>query len=254
MTISAISGFMSVNGPAGVPMKSGPAISDFLSGLYGAVAILGALRHTEKTGEGQYIDISMMDCSISTLDAFVAQSHFTGIEATGMGNRRNNYAPVDSFPTKDGHVYISASLQKHWENLARLMNRTDLLGNEHYRTAVMRKKHEDELGEIVSQWTSELNAQELVKMLDDNDIPCAPVQSINQVMNDPHVKARKSIIEIDYPGLGAYPTPNFVPRFSTLATPMNSAPTLGQHNEEIYKERLGYSQEEFTKMLDTQTI
>lgn len=245
MTISAVSGFMSLSGPQGTPTKCGPAVSDFLSGLYGAIGILGALRHSEKTGRGQYIDISMMDCAMSVLDAFFAQSHFTGSEPKAMGNRRNNYAPVNSFPALDGHVYISASLQKHWENLCKVMNRKDLLDDEAYATSIKRKNNEEELEKIVTEWTLTFTTAELVKKLDEHDIPCAPVQSINQVMNDPHVKDRKSIIEISYPGLGPYPMPSFVPRFSTLEVPLRRAPTLGENNEEIYCGLLGYSKEEY---------
>ena len=254
MTISAVSGFMSVNGPSDEPMKTGPAISDFLSGIYAAMSSLAALRHCERTGEGQYIDISMMECAMSVLDAFFAQSHFTGIEPGPLGNRRNNYSPVNSFAAKDGHVYIAASLQKHWENLAKLMEREDLLDEPRYETSLMRKQYEQEIEEIVSNWTINLRSKELVDMLSANDIPCAPVQSINQVRKDPQVLARESIIEIDYPDVGPYPMPRFVPIFSTLEVPRMSAPTLGEHNEEVFKRLLGYTDEEYQQLLANKTI
>ena len=254
MTISAVSGFMSLNGPEGEPTKCGPAISDFLSGLYGALGILGALRHAEKTGEGQYVDIAMMDCAMSVLDAFFAQSRFTGVEPSSMGNRRNNYAPVNSFPVKDGWVYIAASLQKHWENLTNIMGRKDLFENPRYETSRMRKDHEIELEEIVTAWSMGYTSEELVKVLEENDIPCAPVQSINQVMRDPHVVARKSILEFDYPGLGAYPTASFVPKYSSLEIPTERAPTLGEQNEEVYMGILGYSKEEYAALVERGVI
>lgn len=254
MTISAVSGFMTLNGPEGVPTKSGPAISDFLAGLYSALGILGALRHTERTGEGQYVDVGMMDCAMSILDAFIAQCHFTGEEPKSMGNRRNNYAPINAFPVKDGSVYISASLQKHWESLTQIMDRKDLYEDPRYETSKMRKNHEDELEAIVTEWTSSFLTKDLIKILEANDIPCAPVQSVSQVMKDPHVLARQSIIEIDYPGLGPYPMPRFVPRFSSLEVPEQRAPLLGEHNEEVFRGLLGYSAEVYQELIEQKII
>ena len=239
MTISAISGFMSLNGPEGVPTKTGPAVSDFLSGIYGAMAILAALRNKERTGEGQYIDVAMMDCAISILDAFFAQSQFTGVEPAGMGNRRANYAPVNAFKTADGSVYVAASLQKHWEALCKLMGREDLSADPLYADSNTRKKNEAALEALVEGWTLTLQSAELVELLEGVNIPCAPVQTINQVRNDPQVKARKSVMEFDYPGLGSYPVAALAPRFSTLAISTGRAPLLGEHNDEIFKEMLG---------------
>lgn len=254
MTIAAVSGFMSVNGPEGVPMKSGPAISDFLSGIYGAMGALAALRNCERTGKGQYIDISMMECSMSILDAFFAQEKFSEIKPRSMGNRRANYAPVNSFRVKDGHVYIAASLQKHWDALTTIMDRRDLYENPRYDTSSNRKSHEEELEEAVQQWVSQFTTAELIRILDDNGIPCSPVQTLNQVMKDPHVAVRNSILEFEYPGVGSYPVAAFTPKFSELQVPVKRAPLLGEHNQEIYIKELGYSEEDFKEMQENNTI
>ena len=254
MTISAISGFMSLNGPVGEPTKSGPAISDFLSGIYGALAVIGALRNCERTGEGQYIDVAMMDCAISILDAFFAQSHFTNEEPGGMGNRRANYAPVNAFKTRDGSVYISASLQRHWESLTKLMDREDFLKDSRYASSALRKVHEDELEVQVEEWSLKYSSSELIDLLEKADIPCAPINSVNQVRKDPHVVQRNSIMEFDYPGLGSYPIASFVPRFSTLDTPKERPPLLGEHNNDIYGKLLGRSQEELKSLLASGVI
>ena len=244
MTISAISGFMSLNGPVGQPTKAGPAVSDFLSGIYGALAVMGALRNCERTGEGQYIDIAMMDCAISVLDAFFAQSQFTKEEPKGMGNRRANYAPVNAFQTLDGSVYIAASLQRHWEALARLMGQEDLLDDPRYACSAERKRCEDEIEDLVEEWTMTQESSGLIDMLEKSDIPCALIQTVNQVRNDPHIVARNSIMEFDYPGLGAYPIASFVPRFSSIDTPTVRPPLLGEHNEEVFGNLLGRTAEE----------
>lgn len=254
MTIAAVSGFMSVNGPEGIPMKSGPAISDFLSGIYGAVGAMAALRNCERTGEGQYVDISMMECSMSILDAFFAQDRFSPIKPHGMGNRRANYAPVNSFRVKDGHVYIAASLQKHWEALTKLMDRRDLYENPRYDTSSHRKQYEEELEVIVQDWALQYNREEVIQLLDESGIPCSPVQTLEQVMSDPHVAARNSLVEFDYPEVGKYPVAAFTPKFSTMEVPVRRAPLLGEHNEEIYVGKLGYTKAQYQEMKDNQTI
>lgn len=248
MTIAAISGLMSVNGEHGRPTKTGPAISDFLSGIYGAVGALAALQHRERTGEGQYVDVSMMESAMSIFDAFFAQTHFTGVAPEGMGNRRANYAPVNSFKVKDGYVYIAGSKQKHWESLAKVMDRLDLLENPKFSTTTARKSNEDEIEGIVEAWTKNYEAADLVALLEAEAIPCAPVKGLKDVMHDPHVLSRESLITTTYPGLGEYPSPALTPKFSTIEVPKEAAPTLGQHNREVYCDILGYSEEEFLRM------
>lgn len=254
MTVSAMSGFMSVNGPEGEPTKNGPAVSDFLSGIYGAYGAMAALRHRENTGEGQYIDVSMMDSAMSVLDAFFAQNKFTGIEPQSMGNRRPNYAPVNVFSTKDGRVYIAATLQKHWKTLTEIMGKENLYTDERFEETAERKKNEKILENIVEEWTLQQTSDELIEILEKSGIPCAPVQGINRVMEDPHVKHRESIIEFDYPGVGLYPTVSFVPKFSTMEVPVKRAPLLGEHNEEVYTNILGYTEEELEEMKENKVI
>lgn len=254
MTISAVSGFMSVNGEHGKPTKSGPAISDFLSGIYGAFGAVAALRNQEKTGEGQYIDVSMMECSMSILDAFFAQNRFGKEKPTGTGNRRPNYAPVNVFKSKDGYVYIAASLDKHWQALATLMERKDLLEDTRFKTNISRKAEEDYLEDIVAQWVKEFSKKDLIAILDKAGIPCSSVQNLDDVVKDPQVIARNSIVEFDYPGVGTYPVPRFVPKFSSIEVPLERAPLLGEHNKEVYINILGYSKEEYEEMIKNKTI
>jgi CoA:oxalate CoA-transferase len=254
MTISAISGFMSVNGAEGTPTKSGPAVCDFLSGIYGAMTVLAALRHRDQSLEGQFIDISMMECSMSILDAFFAQSQLTGVEPKGMGNRRANYTPVNSFRTLNGHIYIACSLEKHWLSLVQVMGQPELAKVRRFLTTKDRKAHEDIIEEIVEHWTQKHTSAELQQLLEDNGIPCAPINSINQVKEDPQVQARQSIIEFDYPGIGSYPVVAFVPKFSTIEVPVRRAPLLGEHNKEIFCDVLGYSEEVYQELIDKKTI
>lgn len=248
MTISAISGFMSMNGPPGQPTKNGPAVSDFLSGVYGCIGALGALRYRDLTGEGQHVDVSMMDCGMSVLDAFFAQYRFTGVEPKCAGNRRDNYAPVNAYPTSDGFVYIAATLNKHWSALVQAMGRPELEKDPNNATGVLRKAHEEELEGIVAGWAKNHTTDDVIRILEDAGVPCAPVQGIAKVMEDPQVKARHSILEFDYPGLGKYPVTAFVPKFSTIPVPEKRAPLLGEDNEAVLCGMLGYTREQLKQL------
>ena len=254
MTISAISGFMSMNGPPGQPTKNGPAVSDFLSGIYGCLGALAALRYRERTGEGQHVDVSMMDCGMSLLDAFFAQYRFTGVEPKCAGNRRDNYAPVNAYPTADGYIYIAATLNKHWKALTEAMGRPELAEDPRNATGTLRKEHEEELEGIVAAWAKRYQTAKLVHILEDAGVPCAPVHGVAQVMEDPQVKARHSILEFDYPGLGQYPVTAFVPKFSSIQVPEKRAPLLGEDNRAVYCDMLGYTPEQFEKMEQEGTI
>ena len=247
MTITAISGVMSVSGWPDEPMRSGVSMVDFAAGMYGAISALGALRHRENTGEGQYIDISMMETAMSYLDAYLAENKFTDVEPRGVGNRRPNYAPLNLFPTNDGNIMISCLTESHWHKLTELMERKDLIDVPGYETALDRKRNQEGLEKIIADWTKEFSTDELAKKLEEIGIPSAPVLSVRQVIKHPQVIARESILEFDYPEIGAYPTARFVPRFSTLEVPEIRAPLLGEHNNEIYG-RLGYSAEEIEKL------
>lgn len=254
MIVSAMSGFMSVNGPEGEPTKSGPAVSDFLSGIYGAFGALAALYHRANTGEGQFIDVSMLDCSVSILDAFLAQYQFTGIVPKGTGNRRNNYAPVNSFKSADGYVYLSTSTEEQWTHLANAMGQPELLTDERFNGRAVRKAHEEEIEAIVTSWTTQHTTKDLIVILEKADVPCAPINNIKDIMEDPQILYRETIQSFDYPGLGQYPTVPFVPRFSTIDTAFERAPELGEHNEEVYMGKLGLSREQYDELLDKKVI
>ena len=248
MTISAMSGLMSVNGTPGNPTKMGPAVVDFLSGIYGAIGAMSALRYRDINGVGQHVDVAMVDAAISILDAFMAQYRFTGIEPKANGNRRAGYAPVNAYPTADGAVFISASMNKHWQALARVMGREDLLAEEKYAVPEGRKQDEEYLENAVAQWAKQHTTAEIVTQLDAVSCPCAPVNSISGVMQDEQICYRKSILEFDYPGLGSYPVAAHVPKYSEMEVNTQRAPLLGEHNEEILGGILGLTPEQIAAL------
>lgn len=244
MTIAAISGLMSVNGLEGtVPTKTGAAFSDFISGIYAALGIVIALRKRDSTGEGSYIDVGMFDSIVSVLDDFIPKYKVTGKEPTRFGNRRAGFAPVNVFSTKDGYVYIAGSFQKQWEALARLIGKEELISDPRFLTNSDRKAHEETLEAFVENWSSNLTNIEVVSLLENAHIPCAPVKTIGELVDDEHIKARNTIVECDYPGIGTYAMAANPIRISDYEQPVERAPLLGEHNEEVLSKFLGYSLE-----------
>lgn len=255
MTIAAISGLMSVNGMEGsVPTKTGAAFSDFISGIYAALGIVAALRKRDQTGEGAYIDVGMLDSIVSVLDDFIPKYMVTGKEPTRFGNRRAGFAPVNVFPVKDGYVYIAGSFQKQWEALAKLIGQENLIIDPRFLKNSDRKQHEEILESIVEEWSSKLTSQEVVSQLENAGIPCAPVKSIGELVNDEHIQARGGIIECDYPGIGKYSMAANPIRISDYQQPVERAPLLGEHNEDILTSLLGYSNEKIQALKDDGAI
>lgn len=248
MTAVAMGGFMAVNGLPEIPLKTGPAVSDFLSGLYGALAVVSALRYRDKTGKGQFIDISMMDSVMSILESSFAEYTVLGREPQRIGNRRPNNAVSTVFKAKDNYIYIAAMFQSQWENMCRLMNREDLLADPRIATMQMRYQHADELEKIVADWAIDKTVAEIVELLEKFSIPNAPVQRIPEVIEDPNVKARDSIVYFDYPGIGKYPVAAFTPRFSEIPWEMKRPDLLGESNKDVFCNLLDYTEAEFKTM------
>ena len=249
MTIAAISGIMSLNGLDGtVPTKTGAAFSDFISGIYAALGIVASLRKTAETGEGAYIDISMMDSIISVLDAFIPLYKQTGKIPARSGNRRAGFAPVNVFEVKDGYVYVAASFQVHWESLAKLMGREELISDPRFDTTAHRKENEPEVEAIVAEWIAPFTSKEAVDLMEANGVPCAPVKNIKEVIEDEHVVARGSVVSFEYPGIGEYPMAASPIRISGTEARVERAPLLGEHNESVLFDWLSLSREEVEKL------
>lgn len=249
MTVAAISGLMSLNGLEGtVPTKTGVAFSDFISGIYAALGIVAAVRKREVSGEGSYVDIGMMDSIVSVLDAFIPQYSLTGKEPIRFGNRRAGFAPANVFPVRDGYIYIAASFQTQWEALAKAMGKEQLLTESRFEKNSDRKKNEPELEAIVEEWTMSLTSKEAIALLEKAAVPCAPVKSVKEVVEDEHIVARNSIVTCDYPGIGEYPMAACPVRFEGVEQPLMRAPLLGEHNQEVLVGWLGYSKDEVSAL------
>ena len=247
----AMGGFMSVTGfPDNPPTKAGPGLADFVSPLYTTISILAALRHREKGGKGQHIDISMQDCIWAiTAVQFAAIYFHTGEVPPRVGNRQLEATPFGTFPARDGYVVIAVVTVGQWENFLRVIGREDLIGVEEYATQVERLKRWQEVDAMIEEWTKKRSVKEIVETLNNAHLPCSPVPTFDEVANDPQLLSREMVIEVEQLLSGNLKVPGSVFKLSeTPGEAKYSAPFLGEHNYEIFRDLLGYGEAEINKL------
>ena len=259
VTIQAISGVMSSTGfPEGPPVKAGPAFSDIMGAIHLFGGITTALYQREKTGKGQLVEVSMHDTMYpvmaSALGGFY-RSNGTLPERTGNQHSGLAIAPYNVYPVKDGYVAIFCDAQRHWEALAKYIGMEDLLEDPRFETNVDRAENMDIIDKILTDWLAEKKKWEVIEGFYKARIPAAPVLSISEVADDPHLKARKMIVEVEHPRAGKVKVPGSPIRLSD--SPLEEvvpAPLLGQHTDQVLKEYVGLSEEKLLDLRDKQVI
>ncbi len=244
--VEAMSGFASRNGfEDREPVLPPLAMADMIAGLYGAMATVIAVRDIEVNGgRGQVIDLSLLDAMFSILGPEAAIHKLTGRIRKRVGSASEATAPRNVYATKDGGwVAISASTQAMTERLFAAIGRADLNENPDFKTNAERIKRRGEVDAIVGGWIEARTLAENIAFFEEAGVTAAPVYDIGQFLEDPHVQERGIVFEAPDDEMGEVPMHAVVPRLSRtpggLRTP---APTVGQHNEEVYT-RIGYSDE-----------
>ena len=258
LTVQAMSGIMSITGfPDRPPVKAGPAMADFSAGIHLYGAVLTALYEREKTGQGRLVEVSMQDAVYATLSSSLGLMHGDGEAPPRTGNRHSGLAesPYNVYPTRDGYIAIICVGETHWQTLARLMGREELLADPRFATLKSRVAHMDLVDEIVGGWTRGWDKQALFELMIGNHVPCAPVRDLKEVVNDPHMHARGSLARIDHPELGVITVPRSALRFEDSALPeLTPSGTLGAENDRIYGEWLGLSEQEIAGLREEGVI
>jgi len=235
--VEAMSGFAALNGFEDRPPVLPPlALADMVAGLYGAMAVLVALRHREVgAGSGQVIDLPLFDPLFSLLSAEAPIYRLTGEIKRRTGSRSNTSAPRNVYRTRDGRwLALSASMQVMAERLFRAMGREDLIHDPRFRTNADRLAHVEELDEIVQDFIARRTLDENLAFFEKAGVTVAPVYDIEQILADPHFREREVIVEMPDADMGRVPMHNVVPRLSASPGSLRlPAPALGQHTEEI---------------------
>jgi crotonobetainyl-CoA:carnitine CoA-transferase CaiB-like acyl-CoA transferase len=258
MTIQAASGIMSVTGfPDGPPVKAGPTLVDFMGGIHLYAGIVTALYDRDRSGVGRLVEVAMQEAVWPTLAASYDYYYRTGEIPPRTGNRQSglNSAPYNVYATADGHVAVHVVTEAHFQNLLKAMGREDLAADSRFATNAERVAHMDETDALVEAWTRTLPKMEVFARTKAYRIPCAPVRTAPEVMNDPHMHMRGMLARIDHPELGEIVVPTTPLRLHG-AEPVDPgpSPTIGQHNAEIYGGWLGLSRAEIVELQKTGVI
>jgi crotonobetainyl-CoA:carnitine CoA-transferase CaiB-like acyl-CoA transferase len=247
----AMGGMTAVTGFPDSPARCGVSIADFSSGFFTAMAIMAALFHRQQTGQGQTIDISMQDCIWQLTSIEYSPYYFlNGQVPKRLGNGHSAMIPSNLYTTKDGdRVFISAGVLVQVHRLYTAMGRKDLIDTPLGANQNERYQHRDEIDAIIGEWTKTKTADEIMTLLKSFDVPCTKLPTFDEVCNDPQLLSRNMMIEVEQALSGKVMVPGSLFKLSrTPGSVQYPAPYLGQHNEEILSEILGYNEEEIARL------
>jgi CoA:oxalate CoA-transferase len=247
----ARAGSMVINGFPGDPfLKTGIPYIDVSSGLFAALGVLLALYYREKTGRGQSIDVSLFDTAF-----FATQSVGTLLLYTLFGEIRKQignrgfHSYNGCFKAKDRWVQIATPTNSIWKRFLRAISREDMADDPRFKNDMERFYNADHIDPIVKEWVEQRTADEVINLLQKARVPCGVVNTIDQSLTDPQVKAREMIKFVDYPELGKIPVPGIPIKLSLTPGSINTpSPKLGEHNEEVYGGLLGFSSEKLFEL------
>jgi len=241
--IQAMGGIMSLTGePNGSPQKAGVPVADLFAGLYGCIGILAALNHRTATGQGQQIDIGMLDTHVAWLANQGMNYLSTGENPPRLGNQHPNISPYQEFPTRDGYIILAVGNDPTFERFCKAFGQAHLLADERFATNPKRVANRDLVTQTLTPVMKSRTTAEWVEALEAQKIGCGPINTLKDVFADPHVKARNMTLEMQH-GSGATVTvvANPVKLSATPPTYRSAPPVLGEHTEAVLSGILGMS-------------
>jgi benzylsuccinate CoA-transferase BbsF subunit len=226
--------------------------TDFISPWYLTIAVVGALLHRRKTGRGMYLDQAQIEAGVTFLGPYLLDYAVNGRIAGRMGNRDRYMVPHGAYPCLgiDRWVVIAVRSEMEWESLCRVMDHPEWLEDGRFSTLLARKKNEDALDELIGTWTRHYPPEQIMAALQCAGIPCGPVERPEDLFNDPQLKHREHFRILEHKVIGKHSYN--APAYRLSKTPDNiskPAPCLGEDNEYIYREILGFSDEEIADLL-----
>ena len=255
--IQAMGGVMSLTGvPDGEPMKVAVPICDLMAGMYASVGILAAVRHQAETGEGQFIDIGMLDTHVGWLANQGMNYLATGENPERIGNQHPNILPYQVMPTSDGYIVLSVGNDPTFARFCKLAECEELLEDERFQTNAARVSNRDLVTETLNEITKKKPSEWWLENLEKEKIGSGPINTLEQVFADPHVIAREMVIEMDHPATGSKPMKLIANPIKLSATPptyRKPPPLLGQHTDEVLQEA-GLSADEIAKLKEDGTV
>ncbi|SFP52206.1 CaiB/BaiF CoA transferase family protein [Pseudomonas borbori] len=252
--IQGLGGLMSLTGRAddeagAGPVKVGVALTDILTGLYSSAAILAALASRDQTGQGQHIDMALLDVQVACLANQAMNYLTTGVAPRRLGNAHPNIVPYQDFPTADGDIILTVGNDGQFRKFCEVAGLPALAVDPRFSTNQARVAHRAELIPLLRQATVFKTTAEWLAALEQAGVPCGPINDLQQVFADPQVQARGLRVELPHPLAGSVPQVASPIRLS--ATPVqyrNAPPLLGEHTEQVLQQWLGLSLEQIAEL------
>ena len=250
---AAVGGLSYVSGyPDRPPVTPGtPTVPDYLAGVFGALGALLALRHADRTGQGQVVDLGLYEPVLRILDDVIAVHGATGRVRERIGSGTESVVPHNHYRCRDGRwIAIACTNDRMFERLLQALGRPELKGDARMASARARLEHRELVDGLVADWVGERDAAEALRVLEACEVPSSLVASVRDLFEDPQVRARENILRLAAPWVGALTMPGVVPRLTlTPGRVERVGPTApGEHNEEIYGGRLGLSGAELARL------
>ena len=250
--VSSYAGLPFVSGyPGGPPVNMGGNWPDYLVSVIMVFSILSALRYRQKTGRGQYIEVSMAEVIASAIPEAFLEYAMNGREMERIGNHDPHMAPHNVYPCQGHDQWVAVAVgADQWRTACEAMRHPEWVEDPRFDTLDRRKQNEEELDRMVSEWTEQRTAQDITRVLQRAGIAAGPVMSIFDLMDDPHLKARGFVIEMDHPEVGRRTVAGLPAKFSNIPELAYApAPLLGQHNELIFGELLALGRERVQRLV-----
>ena len=239
----AMGGMMSITGwPNTPPTRVGMSLGDITASLYTAIGINAALYQREKTGMGQKIDVAMLDCQVSILENALARFQVENKPPEPLGNRHPTITPFQAFKANDGYFVIAIGNDNLWKDFCLTINRADLITDEKFKTNGLRTQNVDELAKTLESIFVTKSVKEWLHLIEEAMVPCAPINTVDKLFDDAQIKSRNMIVNVDDMQAGSLKIAGNPIKMTTIQeeSQRKPAPEIGENNEEIYQQLLGF--------------
>jgi len=258
--IQGMAGLMSItghpgDGPEAGPVKVGVALSDVMTGLYAVIGVQAALAHRDRTGEGQHVDLALLDVQVATL-ANQAMNYLASDKAPGrMGNAHPNIVPYQAFATSDGHMILAVGNDNQFAKFCDVAGLEGLSEDERFKTNAGRVKNRDSLVPVLQERIAQDTLDWWIENLEGAHVPCGPINTIDRVFKDPQVLHREMKVNLDHPVAGKVPSVGSPLKFSNTPVRYDSAPPMvGQHTKQALQTILNTSEDEISSLTELGVI
>ncbi|CAB3963986.1 L-carnitine dehydratase/bile acid-inducible protein F [Burkholderia cenocepacia] len=258
--IQGIGGFMSITGerdgePGGGPQKAGVAIADLATGLYSTIAVLAALAHRDRTGEGQYIDMALLDVQVALLANMNTNFLASGKPPVRWGNAHPNIVPYQTFQTRDGWIIVAVGNDGQFRKFVEAGGRPELADDERFATNPSRVRHRDTLVPILAEMVKARDKADWIGALEAAGVPCGPINDLDEVFDNEQVVARGMQVSLPHPcGADAKLVRNPIRMSATPPEARTAPPLLGAQTDDVLRDTLGYDDAKIAALRAKQAI